>query len=115
MTIVICYPCSCLNLIHSVNGHNDLASVVRGAQYFQHPPVLPLLCSEIDGDQTNTPIIFEDVYKDESQGGKVHSISSGISGILNNILAYRNFQFLVLKLGQFSSKEVSLVSLARPE
>lgn len=52
----------------SVNGHNDLASVVRGSHYFTHPPVLPLLCVEIDGDQTNTPIIFEDIYKDESQG-----------------------------------------------
>ena len=98
MTIVICYPCSCLNLIHSVNGHNDLASVVRGSQYFQHPPVLPLLCSEIDGDQTNTPIIFEDVYKDESQGGKVHSISSRISGIQNNILALQKLSVLGAKI-----------------
>ena len=104
MTIVICYPCSCLNLIHSVNGHNDLASVVRGSQYFQHPPVLPLLCSEIDGDQTNTPIIFEDVYKDESQGGKVHSISSGISGILNNILALQKLSVLGAKISSIFLK-----------
>ncbi|XP_067938421.1 protein FAM135A-like isoform X2 [Watersipora subatra] len=50
----------------SVNGHHDLASVVRSSSYFLYPPSLALLCLEVDGNHTNSPIIFEDVYKDES-------------------------------------------------
>lgn len=57
-----------LLLPFSINGHHDLASVVRSSAYFNRPPPLPLLCAEIDGNQTNTPIIFEDIYKDEATG-----------------------------------------------
>ncbi|CAH8605580.1 unnamed protein product [Heterobilharzia americana] len=44
------------------SGHESLASDVRQSLYFQKLPTLPVTCRELDGDLTNLPIIFEDIF-----------------------------------------------------
>ena len=39
-------------------------TLIRNSPYFQNIPLLPLHCSELDGDALTTPIVFEDVYCD---------------------------------------------------
>lgn len=46
----------------SVNGHTDIATVVRNSAYFQNIPPLAVECTDMDGDTYSTPLIFEDVY-----------------------------------------------------
>lgn len=43
-------------------GHEAMATAVRQSAYFQHLPELPVSCRQFDGDASNIPIIFEDVY-----------------------------------------------------
>lgn len=39
-----------------------MAAAVRQSAYFQRLPELPVSCRQFDGDASNIPIIFEDVY-----------------------------------------------------
>ncbi|KAH8863133.1 Protein FAM135A [Schistosoma japonicum] len=61
-----CQELSLVNLLaiydSSVVGHESLANDVRQSNYFQKLPTLPVTCREIDGDITNLPIIFEDIF-----------------------------------------------------
>ncbi|KAL5969382.1 hypothetical protein TSMEX_002881 [Taenia solium] len=51
-----------LFLLGSTMGHEAMAGAVRQSAYFQHLPELPVSCRQFDGDASNIPIIFEDVY-----------------------------------------------------
>jgi len=42
----------------------DLAAVVRDSAYFRNIPPLFAECTDMDGDHTSMPIIFEDIYCD---------------------------------------------------
>ncbi|KAM3171961.1 hypothetical protein ACTXT7_015527, partial [Hymenolepis weldensis] len=46
----------------AVIGHETMAAAVRQSAYFQRLPELPVSCRQFDGDASNIPIIFEDVY-----------------------------------------------------
>ncbi|CUT99607.1 protein FAM135A [Echinococcus multilocularis] len=57
-------------------GHEAMALAVRRSAYFQHLPDLPVSCRQFDGDASNIPIIFEDVYvplTDAQRNGTVQS------------------------------------------
>ena len=57
----------------SYHGHSDLSALVRSSMYLQTLPPLDVECLDLDGDNTTLPIIFEDIYFDQSQGsGKQH-------------------------------------------
>nr|CAH8869590.1 unnamed protein product [Trichobilharzia regenti] len=67
-----CQELSLANLLtiydSSLAGHESLASDVRQSPYFQKLPTLPVTCRELDGDMTNLPIIFEDIFLPLSAG-----------------------------------------------
>ena len=50
--------------VFSTDSNVGKAAVIRNSQYFQSIPLLPLHCSELDGDALTTPVVFEDVYCD---------------------------------------------------
>lgn len=50
----------------SYHGHSDLAAMVRSSMYLQLLPPLDVECLELDGDQSSLPVIFEDVYFDQT-------------------------------------------------
>lgn len=50
----------------SYHGHSDLATLVRSSMYLQTLPALDVECLELDGDNSSLPIIFEDIYFDQS-------------------------------------------------
>ncbi|XP_025110333.1 protein FAM135A-like isoform X1 [Pomacea canaliculata] len=47
-----------------IQGHGELANIVRTSAYFQQLQPLVVECAELDGDNTTLPIIFEDIYHD---------------------------------------------------
>ena len=52
----------------------SVADSLRTSRYLTALPKLPVHCPEIDGDVTTLPVIFEDVYQDEMQVGRRHSL-----------------------------------------
>lgn len=57
----------CLNCYEpSYHGHSDLAVLVRSSLYLQSLPALDVECLDLDGDHTTLPIIFEDIYHDQT-------------------------------------------------
>ena len=50
----------------SYHGHSDLAVLVRSSLYLQSLPALDVECLDLDGDYTTLPIIFEDIYYDQT-------------------------------------------------
>ena len=64
----------------SVIGHEAMAAAVRQSAYFRCLPELPVSCRQFDGDASNIPIIFEDIYVPLTDVSDYHSSSVWIGG-----------------------------------
>ena len=53
-------------IVYSVNGHSDLAALVKASPYFQGLLQLSVECWDMDGDHTTLPVVFEDIYCEAS-------------------------------------------------
>ena len=57
---------SALDCVESMyTRYASLSESLRTSAYLMSLPPLPVSCTELDGEATTMPIIFEDVYKDE--------------------------------------------------
>ena len=57
---------SALDCVESMyTRYASLSESLRTSAYLVSLPPLPVSCTELDGEATTMPIIFEDVYKDE--------------------------------------------------
>uniref|UniRef100_A0A5K3EZN6 Protein unc-80 n=1 Tax=Mesocestoides corti TaxID=53468 RepID=A0A5K3EZN6_MESCO len=66
----------------STTGHEAMASAVRQSQYFQQLPELPVSCRELDGDPSNIPIVFEDVYVPLTEAQRNGVVQSTLDAIV---------------------------------
>ena len=48
--------------------YSSVSESLRGSKYFTSLPKLPVSSLELDGDVTNLPVIYEDIYGDEDVG-----------------------------------------------
>jgi hypothetical protein len=57
---------SALDCVESMYGkYANLSENLRNSSYLMTLPALPVSCTDLDGDATTIPIIYEDVYRDE--------------------------------------------------
>ena len=66
MPLCVYFPSDIFFIVFSVNGHSDLAALVKASPYFQGLLPLSVECWDMDGDHTTLPVVFEDIYCEAS-------------------------------------------------